>query len=93
MKVPTHSVSLYVRNRREPGTGEVVRVVEVDMVPKYRGYHAADEQKSKSAGKEENKSHGVGNWLKCKWRKERGACDCILDARTVWDDKRVITIN
>ena len=93
MKVRTHMVSLDVRNRRALGTGEVVRVVEVDMVPKFRGYHAANEQKAKSAGKEENKSHGVGSWLKCKGRKENGVCDCVLDVRTVWDDKRVIAIN
>lgn len=92
MKVPTHSVSLYVRNRRELTTGEIVRVVEVDMVPKYRGYHAADEEKAKRAGKEEITSHGVGAWLRCKGRKQNGDCDCVLDTRTVWDDPRVITI-
>jgi len=81
-----------VRNRRELSTGEIVRVVEVDMVPKFRGWDAATEEKAKRAGKEESKSHGVGAWLKCKGRKANGVCDCVLDTRSVWDDRRVITL-
>jgi len=93
MKCPTHSVALYVRDRLAVGTGKTVRVVEVDMIPKYRAKFAANTKKAEEKGKEENRSHGVGNWLKCKGRKEGGACDCVFDQRTVWDERCNVKIN
>lgn len=93
MKCTTHSVAIYVRDRLAAGTGETVRAVEVDMIPKYRAKHAANEKKAEEKGRMENKSHGVGNWLKCKERKEGGVCDCVFDQRAVWDETCKVKIN
>jgi hypothetical protein len=93
MKCTTHSVGIYVRDRLAVGSGESVRVVEVDMIPKYRAKDAANEKKAEEKGKVENGKHGVGNWLKCKGRKEGGVCDCVLEPRTVWDETCNVKIN
>lgn len=92
MKWPTHMVELHGRNRRAAGTGEIVRVVEVDIMPKFMCKFAVDGEKAKAVGREEKKAHGVGMWLKCKGRKELGVCDCVLDPRTAWGERRVCVI-
>jgi hypothetical protein len=93
MKCTTHSVAIYVRDRLAIGTGETVRVVEVDMIPKYRAKHTANEKKAEEKGKVENGKHGVGNWLKCKRRKDGGVCECVFDQRIMWDETCNVKIN
>lgn len=93
LRCPTHSVALNVRSRLAVGTGEMTRVVEVGMIPKFRAKYAANDKKAEEKVKVENKSHGVGDWLKCKERKEGGVCDCVLDSRTVWDERYNVRVN